>query len=95
MEGIPLAVVEAMAASRPVVATEVGGVSELITPEVSGLLVPAGSAPALAQALFHLRAEPELAARLGAAGRSVVEQHYNVEDTSGQLADLYRETLTN
>lgn len=69
-EGLGVAAIEAMAAGRPVVASAVGGLPELITDGVEGLLVPAGDATALASALTRVLADPELRARLGAAGRT-------------------------
>ncbi len=93
VEGIPLAMLEAMAVSVPVVVTDVGGVSEVVTDEVSGLLVPAGSAEELRAALLRVRAEPRLASRLGAAGRLFVDEQYDVRVTSDRLAALYREVL--
>jgi glycosyltransferase involved in cell wall biosynthesis len=93
LEGIPLAMLEAMAAARPVVATDVGGVHEVVTHEVSGLLVPPGSPEALRTALLRLRGTPALAARLAAAGQRVVEDRYDVTVTSAQVAALYRDVL--
>ncbi len=93
VEGIPLAMLEAMAVSVPVVATDVGGVSEVVTHEVSGLLVPAALPEALREALVRVRREIGLASRLAAAGRQVVEEQYDVTATSDRLADLYRELL--
>ena len=67
-EGCPLAVVEAMAASVAVVATDVGGVGELVRPGVTGTVAPKGDAEALARALVHALGDPERAAALGARG---------------------------
>lgn len=66
-EGSPLTVMEAMAAGRPVVATAVGGVPELVQSGRTGLLVPPGAPRALAHALQRLLAEPALRAQLGGA----------------------------
>ncbi len=93
MEGIPLAILEAMAAWRPVVATDVGGVGEVVIDGSSGLLVPARTPDAMREALGRLRERPDLAASLGTAGRRVVEENYDVTVTSRQIADLYRELL--
>lgn len=93
MEGIPLVLLEAMAAGRPVVATRVGGVPELIENEVSGLLVAPGCPGELTAALLRLRNDPELAQRLAAAGRRSVEDNYDAEKTSREVSELYRELL--
>jgi glycosyltransferase involved in cell wall biosynthesis len=68
-EGMPLALVEAMAAGCACVASDVDGVQGVIEHEVTGLLVPESDAPALADALARLLTEPGLAERLGAAAR--------------------------
>ncbi len=93
VEGVPLAMLEAMAVARPVVATDVGGIHEVVTHEESGLLVPARSPEALREALIRLRDNPELASRLAAAGRRVVEDNYDVTVTGTQVAALYRTVL--
>jgi glycosyltransferase involved in cell wall biosynthesis len=93
VEGVPLALLEAMAAHRPVVATRVGGIPDVVENGESGLLVPPGSPGPLAEAIARVRARPELAERLGAAGRLRVEQMYDVNKTGGEMADLYRELL--
>ncbi len=69
-EGLPLALVEALALERPVVATGVNAIPEAVVHGESGLLVPPGEAQALAEALLALRAGAGLRARLGSAGRA-------------------------
>jgi glycosyltransferase involved in cell wall biosynthesis len=68
-EGLPNVLLEAMAYARPVIATPVGGVRDLILDDVNGLLVPPNDPGALRRALDRLEAEPELAIRLGDAAR--------------------------
>ena len=68
-EGLPNAVLEAMVAARPVVATNVGGVPEIVSDGVSGLLVPPGNVDTLAAAIGRILKDPTLAASMGAAGR--------------------------
>jgi glycosyltransferase involved in cell wall biosynthesis len=70
-EGLPLAVLEALALGKPVVATRVGGIPEIVTDGATGLLVPPEDPGAMAEALVRLLAEPALARALGAAGREV------------------------
>ena len=66
-EGLPIALLEAMAAGRPCVATRVGGIPEVVTDGVDGVLVPPGDPDALADALSALAADPDRRAALGSA----------------------------
>ncbi len=68
-EGIPLTLIEGMAAGLPVVSTRVGGVPEVVVEGETGLLAPAGDADALAAHILHLAGSPDLRAKLGQAGR--------------------------
>ena len=86
-EGLPTAVIEYMAAARPIVATSVGGVAELIRHEVTGLLVPSGDWKALAAAIDRLLADRELASRIGRAARTEALDKY----TSERQMHEYRE----
>ncbi len=74
-ENFPHTVVEALAVGTPVLATAAGGVPEVVTDGVNGLLVPVGDAPALAVAVRRFFAEPELARRLAAAAAPSVEAY--------------------
>ena len=78
-EGLPMSVLEAMAAELPVVASRVGGVGELVRDGATGTLVPPGDSAALAHALAQLAADPELRARMGAAGRRRAEEEFGLE----------------
>jgi len=75
-EGLGVAALEAMAAGRPVVASRVGGLAEAVVHEETGLLVPPGDPTALAAALARLARDPDLRARLGAAGHARVLARY-------------------
>ncbi len=68
---LPGVVREPMTRGRPVIGSDVGGIPDMITDDVNGLLVPAGDAAALASAMDRLVADPALRARLGEAGRRV------------------------
>jgi glycosyltransferase involved in cell wall biosynthesis len=92
-EGMPLAVLEAWAAGKPVVATRVGGVPELIADGRTGLLISAGDDAALARHLDHLLADPPFAARLGAAGRETVRDRYDTRVMAGAYLRHYRALL--
>ena len=92
-EGMPLAILEAWAAGKPVVATRVGGVPELIADGRTGLLFPAGDDAALARLLDRLLADPLLAARLGAAGRQTVRDRYDTRVMAATYLRHYRDLL--
>jgi glycosyltransferase involved in cell wall biosynthesis len=92
-EGLSLAIMEAMAAGLPVVATAVGGNPELVEPGITGLLVPAGDPAALAEALRRLAREPGLRRAMGRAARSRVVLDFTVEKMADRYAALYGELL--
>jgi glycosyltransferase involved in cell wall biosynthesis len=93
-EAFPNAVLEAMAAGLPIVASGVGGILELIDSGRTGLLVPPGEPRALAEALCRLIADPELAARLGVAARDEARAHYSFERMVTSFDSLYFSELT-
>jgi len=76
-EGLPKAVLEAMAAGKPVVATDIPGCREAVVDGETGFLVPPGNPLVLAEALGKLIDSPELRARMGAAGRRRVEENFS------------------
>jgi len=88
-DGIPVALMEAMAMERPVVSTPVSGIPELVVNEESGLLVAPGDPQALADALARLAADPGLGRRLGAAGRRRVVAEFDLERNVDRLARLF------
>jgi len=91
-EGMPNAVLEAMALGTPVVATAVGGVPEMIQDQVSGLLVPPGDPAALASAILDLFANPSRAAQLARAAQTKLEE-FSPAKQCARLLDLYAEVL--
>jgi sugar transferase (PEP-CTERM/EpsH1 system associated) len=88
-EGISNTILEAMASGLPVVATEVGGNADLVTREVSGLLVPAADPEAMAAALLSLARDPARAAAMGEAGRARVEEDFSMRAMVGRYQGLY------
>ena len=93
MEGFGIAVLEAMAMGRAVVATVVGGVPEIVRHGETGLLVPSGDSEALASAVIDLLSEPEQRAQFGRAGRERVLKDFTVEAMMGQLLGAYDSLL--
>jgi glycosyltransferase involved in cell wall biosynthesis len=92
-EGSPLSVLEYMEAGLPVVATEVGGLPDLIEPGVNGLLVAPQDPPALAAALAELLSDPDRARAMGARGRERRLAEFDIDVIVGRLEDLYTELL--
>ncbi|HEX6201452.1 MAG TPA: glycosyltransferase [Thermoanaerobaculia bacterium] len=91
-EGLPLAVLEAMAAGRPVVAPAVGGLPEVLD-EGCGRLVPPADAAALADAVLDLVADPALAARLGEAAQRRAGERFGIERMTRDLEAIYDRVL--
>jgi glycosyltransferase involved in cell wall biosynthesis len=89
VDGIPVALMEAMAMEVAVVSTTVSGIPELVADGVDGLLVAPRDARALAAALERLLLDPDLRARLGAAGRRKVRERFDVDRSAAQLAALF------
>src|SRR5438552_2070389 len=92
-EGMPVSLMEAGACGLPAVATAVGGVPELVDHGITGFLVPAGNAPALAAALEQLLHDQDLAARLGAAARVKVQRSFSIAGQVDRLLSLWSEVL--
>jgi len=88
-EGTPGAVLEAMAASLPLVATRVGGVPGLVEDGVTGILIEPGDADALTDGIRRLLDDPELRRRMGEAGKARQLEHYDVRNLVEMLEELY------
>ncbi|GBC76761.1 Alpha-D-kanosaminyltransferase [bacterium HR08] len=89
-EGMPFSVLEAMAAARPVVATRVDGVPEVVVDGETGLLVSPRAPEQLAEAIALLLAHPERAREMGRRGRERVRRHFSRERMVEAIANLYR-----
>jgi len=92
-EGLPYTIIEAMMAGLPVVATEVGGVPELVEDGVTGFLVPPRDPEALAEALQKLIADPELRRRMGQAGHEKALKEFTLARMLRETEKVYQEVL--
>lgn len=88
-EGLPMSLLEAMAAGVPVVASAVGGIPDVVKHGVNGLLVAPGDTLDLLRAMRRLLREPQLAAALGAAGRETVRAQHSPEQALARLGEVY------
>jgi glycosyltransferase involved in cell wall biosynthesis len=88
-EAFPNALIEAMATALPVVATDVGGIPEIVRPGVNGRLVPADDPGALAEAVVALMDDPAGAHALGRTARADVERHYTLDRMVERFEQLY------
>jgi glycosyltransferase involved in cell wall biosynthesis len=93
-EALPMALIEASACARPVVATDVGGVREVVSDGVSGTLIPAGEITAIADALVELLKDRELRGRMGQAGRTLMQERFNMYGWARRLTDIYIEATS-
>jgi glycosyltransferase involved in cell wall biosynthesis len=93
-EGTPVSAIEALAAGRPVVATRVGGVPDVVRDGEDGFLVEAGATDELADRLARLARDPELRERMGRQGRERVLPRYAVDRLVDDVDRLYRSLLT-
>ncbi len=92
-EGTPVSLIEAAAAGTPAVATDVGGVAEVVAPE-TGILVPPGDERAFAQALVDIAKEPQLRQAMGERARARSLARYSIERLLRAIGDLYEELLS-
>jgi glycosyltransferase involved in cell wall biosynthesis len=92
-EGLPLSVLEAMAAGKPIVATRIAGTDEAVADGTTGVLVPPRDPDALAMAIRSLLADPDRASRLARAGQERVQSEFPVGRTVAAVAAQYEEVL--
>jgi glycosyltransferase involved in cell wall biosynthesis len=92
-EGVPLAILAGMAAGRPIVATRVGGIAEVIVHDQSGILVPRREPGRFADAVADLIAQPDKARALGETAQHFVTTDYSLEAATARVEALYREVL--
>jgi len=92
-EGLSIALLEAMAAAKPIVATAVSGTNQVLTHNVTGLIIPPADSPALATALNKLLDQPDFAHQLGHAAQQHVIAHYSAEQQALAHVRLYERLL--
>ena len=89
IEGMPMALLEAMSWGLPVIATPVGGIPQVVTHEVNGLLVAPGDVAGLATAITRLLEDPALSGRLGNAARETIERGFSLDEALARLSSIY------
>ena len=92
-EGLSLSLLEAMAAEKPIIATEVGGNSEIVINGVSGFLVPPENPNALAEKIIYLLKDKEKRKKMGEEGRRIVKEKFSIEQMLKEYENLYEKLL--
>jgi glycosyltransferase involved in cell wall biosynthesis len=93
-EGLPVSALEAMTASKPVIASAVGGNKEVVVHGETGLLVPPADPTALATAIQAILSDPAFAARLAVAGTARVQKQFSAETMVGRITQIYDELIS-
>ena len=94
-EGLPVVIMEAMACARPIIATYIAGIPELVRPGHEGWLIPAGDAEALAETMLAAAAtDPETLARMGAAARARVTARHDIRVSAQRLKALFSRAVS-
>jgi sugar transferase (PEP-CTERM/EpsH1 system associated) len=92
-EGLPLCILEAMAAGRPVVATEVGGIPSVVKSGETGFLVPPGDTQAMARVLLKMFNDPVSGTMMGINGRRLIEQQFDLKKSINKYFQLYQDAM--
>ena len=92
-EGMPMTIIEAMGAALPVIATRVGAIPEMVVDGETGVLIEAGSPEQLARAISTLAADRGMRRRMGAAGRRIALERYQIQATVNELLQVYGRVL--
>jgi len=92
-EGLGIAIIEAMAAEKPVVATDIGGIPEAVQGGETGLLVPPGNPDALARAIIELLQNPEKAKEMGKSGRARFKKKFTKKKMLSEIENVYHSLI--
>ena len=92
-EGMPMAAIEAMACGLPIIATQVGGLPDLVCPGLNGLLVPAGQPDQLADAIHQLLVNPQMRFSMQAGSFRMAQENFDIEKLVSGLLKIYQATL--
>lgn len=90
-----MVLLEAMAMARPIIATDIDGISEVLVDEETGLLVPSENPSALAEAIIDLLSNKDKAGQMGLAARKRVEQEFSVEKMIQETEEVYLSLVEN
>lgn len=93
-EGLPISIIEAMRAGMPIIASDVGGVNELVQDEVNGFLIPRGNISELVKKLEYILHNRELIKFMGAASREIYEKEYTAVQMNQKIHMVYNEIIT-
>jgi len=93
-EGMGRVILEAMASGKPVIATQTGGIPELVQEGQSGLLVPIADAKALSEAMIHLAENPKMMSTFGETGKKLVKDIFSLDKMVTKIDDLYQEIMS-
>jgi len=94
LEGLPLSILEAMAASRPVLASDIEGIDEILINGQNGFLVPPANARALAKQINLVLSDKQLLERISASGRECVTKKFSIEKMVAGVTEIYEDILT-
>jgi glycosyltransferase involved in cell wall biosynthesis len=92
-EGMPMAIIEAMACGLPIIATQVGGIPDLVCSGTNGLLVPAGQPDQLAQAIQQLIINPQMRYSMQAGSYRLARENFDIETLISRLLNIYQASL--
>lgn len=93
-EGLPMALIEAMASGLPIVATDVSGSKQVMIDGITGLLVPPGDSHSLAEALIKLITQPNLALKMADSAQERIQESYSVQKQTKEHIDLYMKMIS-
>lgn len=92
-EGLPISIIEAMRARMPIIASDVGGVNELVQDEVNGFLIPRGNISELVDKLKYILEHKKLIKSMGEASRKIYEEEYTADRMNQKILSVYNEIL--